>query len=155
MLSPRGHRILLGANTRVVDPQTPQEDRSQRILYNRICRDLASEHDGLDYVDIDRLIDLSAMVDEWHYTRLGYLRVADEIKRLSAGKPAPVPVPAVDLPSIFAIVEASPPVGKDGSFGPQAYEAVTLKKQLARALKKNPLGRAALRFAKSALAEAR
>lgn len=151
-LSPRAHRILLGANTRVVDPQTPPEDRDQRILYNAVCKEMASEHPGLDYVDIDALIDPSLMVDEWHYTRLGYLQVAEEIKRLRAGKPATVPLPPVDLPSISQIIENSPIVRKSGPFGPQAYEAVTLKKQLIRALKKNPLGRAALEAAKSAFA---
>lgn len=151
-LSPHGHRILLGANTRVVDPRTPKEDRDQRILYNTVCKALASQHRGLDYVDIDALIDRSLMVDEWHYTRLGYLQVAEEIKRLRAGKPVAEPVPPVDFPSIAQIIESSPPVRKSGPFGPQAYEAVTLKKQMIRALKKNPLGRAALQVAKSALA---
>ena len=152
-LSPRGHRILLGANTRIVDPQTPKEDRDQRILYNTVCKELASAHDGLDYVDIDTLIDPSLMVDEWHYTRLGYLRVAERIKGLLAEKPAARPLPPADLPSISEVIEGSPSVRKSGPFGPQAYEAPTLKKRLIGALKKSRAGRAALHLAKSALAK--
>jgi FkbH-like protein len=151
--SPRAHsRILLGANTRTIDPSVPQEDRDQRILYNEICEELARTHDGLEYVGIDDLIPVSQMVDEWHYSRMGYLTLAEAVKqRISAGsvqKAAPITAAA---PSICDVVRQGRATSAFSLLGPDGYGAHPTKHAVRRMLKSSQIGRLALTAAKATL----
>ena len=151
--SPRARsRILLGANTRVIDASVPKEDRNQRILYNEVCEELARMHEGLDYVGINDLIPISQMVDEWHYSRMGYLTVAEEVNRRVRLRKIPETA-AITPPqiSICDVIRQGRPISSFSTLGPEGYGRRRRKLIIKRVLESNVIGRIALYAAKMTL----
>ncbi len=143
---------MLGANTRVIDPAGSREDRDQRILYNEICKDLTRAHEGLEYVGIDNLVPVSQMADEWHYSRMGYLMVAEEVKRrMALGRIPHSTAVSVTGRSVWNVVRQGRPVSAFSLLGPQGYGEHRTKQVVKHMLKSTPVGRLALTAAKMTL----
>lgn len=146
-MSPGARHVLIGANTRVIDPKTPGEDRAQRAEHNKICRRLGELYAGIDYIDIDTLIAQDQMVDEWHYTRLGYLQVAQEIKRrLGQNAVEQGNVLEPTTASVVDMVREGTAVSARSRFGPPPPK---LRRRVTRLLARSQAGARALHVAKS------
>ncbi|MBB4857736.1 FkbH-like protein [Novosphingobium chloroacetimidivorans] len=83
------HVFLLGANTR--DAATPmnEADRDLAQRYNQAALTLCAGRPGWEFVSIDEVVPANRLLDDRHYTRTGYLDIANHLNaRMKAGKGA-------------------------------------------------------------------
>lgn len=79
-------KFLLGANTRIVDGAPSETELALLESYNSICRAYCERHADWQFVDINEVVPESELLDDRHYSRVGYLQIANHINaRLSAG----------------------------------------------------------------------
>lgn len=95
------HKFLLGANTR--DGQKPMraEDRVLAEGYNAACEALCADRPDWVFVSIDAIITRDKLMDDRHYTRIGYLDIANHLnERIAAAQRKPTssadPTPGSD-----------------------------------------------------------
>lgn len=76
--------FILGANTRdVAQPLTPG-DRAMLTQHNHICQKFCEGFANWHYVSIDAVVSEEHLVDDRHYTRIGYFAIAAHIKQALA-----------------------------------------------------------------------
>jgi FkbH-like protein len=114
------HKFLLGANTRgaAVSPAT----LALMTAYNTACAAFCSVRDGWHFVPIDEVVAFEKLVDDRHYTRLGYFDIASRInEKIKSAAPAAPPVPgsAADSADLIGLIRAGRRVSRFGLFGVQ------------------------------------
>lgn len=72
-------RVVLGANTRPFGGEASQLDRDNRILYNAVAREYAESSGLYEFLPVDEIVPMDQLVDDWHFTRMGYYRLATEL----------------------------------------------------------------------------
>ena len=108
---------LLGANTRDIAGTLSDEDLAARNVYNRTAERFCSEHANWSFVSIDKIVSKDKLVDDRHYTRLGYYDIADHIMKT--------------VRSLQGTPSASSPLVREAEW-PGILDSVRAGKQLSR-----------------------
>ena len=73
------YKFLLGANTRNVGGILSQANYDLLTNYNLVCEKFCQENANWHFVSINDVIDYEKLIDDRHYTRIGYLDIANYI----------------------------------------------------------------------------
>ncbi|TCL63716.1 hypothetical protein, partial [Rhizobium sp. BK251] len=73
-------KFLLGANTRDVNGALSPENHEILTLYNEACAAFCQANANWQFVSINDVVAYGELIDDRHYTRLGYLEIANYIK---------------------------------------------------------------------------
>ncbi|VWX53507.1 HAD-IIIC family phosphatase [Novosphingobium sp. 9U] len=100
------HLFLLGANTRDAAKPMNEADRSLARQYNEAAAALCAARPGWEFVSIDEVVAPSRLIDDRHYTRTGYLDIANHLNaRIAAAEGAPRRTVSPNLPSDAPLVD--------------------------------------------------
>ncbi|TCL62534.1 hypothetical protein, partial [Rhizobium sp. BK251] len=72
-------KFLLGANTRDVNGTLSPENHELLTLYNEACAAFCQANANWRFVSINDVVAYGELTDDRHYTRLGYLEIANYI----------------------------------------------------------------------------
>lgn len=80
------HKFLLGANTRVVAGAPTQEVLEILRAYNSVCQEFCANNKGWIFVSIDNVVAYDKLIDDRHYSRIGYFDIANYINQCVANE---------------------------------------------------------------------
>lgn len=103
---PGAQVFVLGANTRDVNVPLSATDRELMTAYNAACERFCGPLDNWHYVSIDAVVPKDQLIDDRHYTRIGYFAIATDINRQIA-EAAPAIEAAAGAPRAASASEAS------------------------------------------------
>ena len=113
--------FLLGANTRDVDGVLSDADRALLLAYNAACQTFCEGRPGWDYVSIDDVVAVEELLDDRHYTRMGYFSIAKHINEMllqpQAKAAAPVLAPAFAKADLLNLIRAGRRASRLTTFG--------------------------------------
>ncbi|QJU56505.1 HAD-IIIC family phosphatase [Sphingomonas sp. AP4-R1] len=86
---PGAQIFVLGANTRDAAMPLSATDRELMTTYNAVCEAYCAPLADWHYVSIDAVVPKEQLVDDRHYTRIGYFAIATDInRRIAEAAPA-------------------------------------------------------------------
>lgn len=133
-------RVVLGAST-INSAEISKEDTALLGCYNNVAQKFAEKTNSFSFISLDELIPLSEMIDDRHFTRIGYFKIATEImRRYSQGLKQEVGSPAYSNLDVTEAVRTGKRVRRTALLGSQTGIAGQIK----RRIKLSPIGGAAL-----------
>ena len=137
---------LLGANTRDVTGLLSEEVLTALRAYNAAAREFCSQHQNWRFVPIDDIVDEEKLLDDRHYTRTGYLEIANYISKVfrEMRDPTTVPLRVTANPQsgaernsrgllergLLEIVTAGRPLSRGSLLGPEKGYLARVKRSI-------------------------
>lgn len=133
-------RVVLGAST-INSTEMSKADVDLLGCYNKVAQKFAEKTNSFSFISLDELIPISEMIDDRHFTRIGYFKIATEImRRYSQGLKQEVGDPIYSTVDVTEAVRAGKRVRRTALLGSQTGFAAQIK----RRIKLSPMGGAAV-----------
>lgn len=132
------HRFLIGANTRDVGGHLSKANQDLMAVYNSACEEFCRENTDWQFVSIDEVVGIEKLVDDRHYTRIGYFDIASYINEKIRSKEVGEGIKAAPAPNdagLAGVIRSGRELSRLNLFGAQRGATSHIK----RIIKLTPL----------------